>query len=65
MEDYENAKDLLDEIQEYYKANGKYSDKHYINFTRDKLMSMPCRNQGYVLDEFPINTNLVQELFKC
>ncbi|KAG4100288.1 hypothetical protein H8356DRAFT_1290277 [Neocallimastix lanati (nom. inval.)] len=64
LEDYENAKDLLDEIQEYYKANGKYSDKHYINFVRDRLMSMPCRNQGYVLDEFPINTNLVQELFK-
>jgi len=64
MEEYENARDLLDEIQEYYKTNGKYSEKHLINFVRDKLMSMPCRNQGYVLDEFPINTNLVQELFK-
>jgi len=64
LEEYENAKDLLDEIQEYYKANGKYSEKHYINFVRDKLMSMPCRNQGYVLDELPNTTSLAQELFR-
>ncbi|ORX57276.1 P-loop containing nucleoside triphosphate hydrolase protein [Piromyces finnis] len=64
MEEYENAKDTLDEIQEYFKANGKYSEKHIINFVRDKLMSMPCRNQGYVLDELPNTTSLSQELFK-
>jgi len=56
---------MLDEIQEYFKTNGKYSDKHILNFVRDKLMSMPCRNQGYVLDELPSTTSLAQELFKC
>ncbi|KAI8854406.1 hypothetical protein BC829DRAFT_424481 [Chytridium lagenaria] len=64
-EDVDGLKDFLEELREAYKANnGKYPDHHVINFVKDKLKSMPCRNQGYVLDGYPTNLEEAASLFK-
>ncbi|KAJ3043877.1 Adenylate kinase 7 [Rhizophlyctis rosea] len=64
-DDIDADKDLLEELKEAARANnGKYPDEHIINFVRDKLRSMPCRNQGYVLDGFPNSVDEAKELFK-
>lgn len=34
-----------------------------IKLLRDKLMSNPCRNQGYVLDDFPNTYEQANDLF--
>ncbi|ORY48290.1 P-loop containing nucleoside triphosphate hydrolase protein [Rhizoclosmatium globosum] len=47
-------KELLEEIKEAAKNNnGKYPDEYVQNFLKEKLRSMPCRNQGYILDGYP------------
>ncbi|NXX54559.1 KAD7 kinase, partial [Scopus umbretta] len=47
----EAAHELLDRIKESMEQNAGHLDDHYIvKFVKDKLKSMPCRNQGYVLD---------------
>lgn len=59
-------RELLAELKEAYKANnGAYPAAHILNFVRDRLRSMPCKNQGYVLDGFPTTTEEANELFKC
>eukprot|EP01137_Pigoraptor_chileana_P007728 Opistho-2@53682 len=61
----EADKELLEELRESARDNaGRYSDEHVVQFFRDKLSSMPCRNQGYVLDGFPKTIEQAQELFK-
>ncbi|KAJ3416008.1 Adenylate kinase 7 [Chytridiales sp. JEL 0842] len=63
--DLDADRDLLEELKEAFKANnGKYPEEHIINFVRDRLRSMPCRNQGYVLDGFPTTTEEASQLFK-
>ena len=42
---------------------GRYSDEHLIEFFKEKLKSMPCQNQGYVLDGFPKTEQQAIELF--
>lgn len=37
---------------------------YIITFIGQKLRSMPCRNQGYVLDGFPPSYELASTLFK-
>ncbi|KAJ3054331.1 Adenylate kinase 7 [Rhizophlyctis rosea] len=64
-DDIDADRDLLEELKEAARANnGKYPDEHIINFVRDKLRSMPCRNQGYVLDGYPNVTDEAKELYK-
>ncbi|XP_041903842.1 adenylate kinase 7 [Corvus kubaryi] len=64
-ENIEEAKELLDGIKENMKQNkGRLGDEYLIKVMTDKLMSMPCRNQGYVLDGFPETYAQAMELFK-
>ncbi|NXJ26988.1 KAD7 kinase, partial [Dicrurus megarhynchus] len=64
-ENIEEAKELLDGIKENMKRNkGRLGDEYLIKVMTDKLMSMPCRNQGYVLDGFPETYAQAMELFK-
>ncbi|NXA91270.1 KAD7 kinase, partial [Melanocharis versteri] len=64
-ENIEAAKELLDGIKENMKQNkGRLGDEYLIKIMKDKLMSMPCRNQGYVLDGFPETYEQAVDLFK-
>ncbi|NXT69283.1 KAD7 kinase, partial [Chaetops frenatus] len=64
-ENIEEAKELLGGIRENMKQNkGRLGDEYLINIMKDKLMSMPCRNQGYVLDGFPETYEQATDLFK-
>ena len=42
---------------------GRYSTQHVIDFYKAKLKSMPCQNQGFVLDGFPKTEEEAKELF--
>ncbi|NXO19695.1 KAD7 kinase, partial [Cisticola juncidis] len=64
-ENVEEAKELLEAIKENMKQHkGHLSDKYLIKIMKDKLMSVPCRNQGYVLDGFPETYQQAIGLFK-
>ncbi|XP_056348675.1 adenylate kinase 7 [Oenanthe melanoleuca] len=64
-ENIEEAKELLDAIKENLEQNnGHLDDEFRIKIMKDKLMSMPCRNQGYVLDGFPETYEQAVDLFK-
>ncbi|XP_063255396.1 adenylate kinase 7 isoform X2 [Prinia subflava] len=64
-ENVEEARELLEAIKENMKQNkGHLSDEYLIKIMKDKLMSMPCRNQGYVLDGFPETYQQATDLFK-
>ncbi|NXQ52349.1 KAD7 kinase, partial [Anthoscopus minutus] len=64
-ENVEAAKELLDTIKESMQQNkGHLGDEYLIQIMKDKLMSMPCRNQGYVLDGFPETYEQATDLFK-
>ncbi|XP_066043085.1 adenylate kinase 7 [Chamaea fasciata] len=64
-ENIEAAKELLEAIKESMKKHkGSLTDEYLIKIMKDKLMSMPCRNQGYVLDGFPETYEQAMELFK-
>lgn len=56
----------LEEIMEAASNNGgRYIDEHICAFVREKLLTMPCQNQGYVLDGFPKTTQQAQMIFKA
>ena len=42
---------------------GRYSNQHIIEFYKQKLKSMPCQNQGFILDGFPKTEDDAKELF--
>ncbi|XP_050830646.1 adenylate kinase 7 isoform X5 [Serinus canaria] len=64
-ENVEAAKELLDAIKENMRHNkGSLGGEYLIKIMKDKLMSMPCRNQGYVLDGFPETYEEAMDLFK-
>ncbi|NXY16166.1 KAD7 kinase, partial [Atrichornis clamosus] len=64
-EKVEAAQDLLDEIKENMELNaGRLDNQYVITVVKEKLMSMPCRNQGYVLDGFPETYEQAVDLFK-
>jgi len=45
---------MLDMLKEDYEQNnGRYSEHYIIDFYKKKLVSLPCQNQGYVLDGYP------------
>ncbi|KFQ39472.1 Adenylate kinase 7, partial [Mesitornis unicolor] len=60
----EEAQELLDAIKESMELNaGRLDDQFVIRVLKDKLKSMPCRNQGYVLDGFPESYDQAKEIF--
>jgi adenylate kinase len=63
--DFESDKDYLTEIRETLKSNnGKLTPIQITGFVREKIRSMACRNQGYVLDGSPANMEEANELFR-
>ncbi|XP_019850545.1 PREDICTED: adenylate kinase 7-like isoform X1 [Amphimedon queenslandica] len=60
----QEAKDYLEVLKDDLEENkGRYSTQHIIKFFKDKLQSMPCQNQGFVLDGFPKTEEEARELF--
>ncbi|KFV45210.1 Adenylate kinase 7, partial [Gavia stellata] len=60
----EAARELLAGIKESMEQNrGHLDDQYVVKFVKDKLKSMPCRNQGYVLDGFPETYDQAKDLF--
>ncbi|KFW09825.1 Adenylate kinase 7, partial [Fulmarus glacialis] len=60
----EAAHGLLTRIKESMEQNaGHLDDQYVVEFVKDKLKSMPCRNQGYVLDGFPETYEQAKDLF--
>ncbi|XP_053140545.1 adenylate kinase 7 isoform X2 [Hemicordylus capensis] len=64
IDNVEEAQELLDAIKENMEQNsGRLDDNFVIRFMKEMLMSMPCKNQGYVLDGFPKTYDLAKDLF--
>ena len=60
----EQANDLLESLRENATNNaGRYDDSFIVDFFKSKLNSMPCQNQGFVLDGFPKTFKQAIELF--
>ncbi|XP_009981589.1 PREDICTED: adenylate kinase 7, partial [Tauraco erythrolophus] len=60
----EAAQELLAGIKENMEQNaGHLDDQYVVKLVKDKLKSMPCRNQGYVLDGFPETYEQAKDLF--
>ncbi|XP_063097251.1 adenylate kinase 7 isoform X2 [Cavia porcellus] len=63
-ENMEDAQELLDGIKDSMEQNaGELEDQYIIRFVKEKLKSMPCRNQGYILDGFPKTYDQAKDLF--
>ncbi|EMP30980.1 Adenylate kinase 7, partial [Chelonia mydas] len=60
----EEAQELLDGVKENMEQNGgRLDDQYVIRFMKEKLKSMPCKNQGYILDGFPKTYDQAKDLF--
>ncbi|XP_059209329.1 adenylate kinase 7 [Centropristis striata] len=58
------AKELLNNLKDSMEQNGGLlDDQLLVKVVKDKLMSNPCRNQGFVLDGFPKTYEQAKELF--
>ncbi|XP_059542044.1 adenylate kinase 7 isoform X2 [Myotis daubentonii] len=63
-ENVDDAQELLDGVKESMEQNaGRLEDQYVIRFVKEKLRSMPCRNQGYILDGFPKTYDQAKDLF--
>ncbi|CAN0111111.1 unnamed protein product [Bubo scandiacus] len=63
-ENIEAAHEFLARIKERMEKNaGCLDDQYVVKFVKDKLKSMPCRNQGYILDGFPESYDQAKDLF--
>ncbi|KFO21337.1 adenylate kinase 7 isoform X1 [Fukomys damarensis] len=63
-ENMEDAQELLDGIKKSMEQNaGELDNQYIIRFVKEKLKSMPCRNQGYILDGFPKTYDQAKDLF--
>ncbi|XP_003503319.1 adenylate kinase 7 isoform X1 [Cricetulus griseus] len=63
-ENVDDAQELLDGIKESMEQNaGRLEDQYVIRFVKEKLKSMPCKNQGYILDGFPKTYDQAKDLF--
>ncbi|XP_078090501.1 adenylate kinase 7 [Mustelus asterias] len=59
-----DAQGLLDQVKENMEQNGgRLDDSFVIRFMREKLSSMPCQNQGFILDGYPKTYTQTKELF--
>lgn len=59
----QQAQEFLDLLKEDLEENGRYSEQYIIEFYKEKLRSMPCQNQGFVLDGFPKTYEQAKILF--
>ncbi len=60
----QSAQELLDMLKDDYdQNNGKYSEHYIIDFYKKKITSLPCQNQGYVLDGYPKTYEQAKLLF--
>nr|XP_057933180.1 adenylate kinase 7 isoform X2 [Doryrhamphus excisus] len=58
------AQELLNIFKDNLEQNGGMLDDHLlVRVVVDKLMTNPCKNQGFVLDGFPKTYNQAKELF--
>ncbi|XP_041809761.1 adenylate kinase 7 isoform X2 [Chelmon rostratus] len=58
------AQELLNSLKDSMEQNiGLLDDQLLVKVVKDKLMSNPCRNQGFVLDGFPKTYEQAKELF--
>ncbi len=56
--------EMLETINESKEQNnGRIEDTHVIQFFKEKLHSMPCQNQGFILDGFPKTLEQAKALF--
>ncbi|KAF6732744.1 Adenylate kinase 7 [Oryzias melastigma] len=60
--DDSTMKDLLNSLKDSTE-NSKDVSENQLKVLKDKLMSNPCRNQGFVLDGFPNTYEQAKELF--
>lgn len=44
--------------------NGRLDDQYIIKFFKERLLSKPCQNQGFILDGFPKTREQAQSLFE-
>ncbi|XP_028995879.1 adenylate kinase 7 [Betta splendens] len=64
--DSAESQELLNRMQDSMKENGGLlEDQLLLKVVRDKLMSNPCSNQGFVLDGFPKTYKQAKELFSA
>jgi adenylate kinase len=62
-EDLDSDKELWEEIKEAKTANLPFKRETVIEFIKNKLKLMPCKNQGYVLDGFPTSLEEAGQIF--
>ncbi|XP_030638984.1 adenylate kinase 7 isoform X2 [Chanos chanos] len=63
-EDFSGAQEFLETLKENMEQNGgQLEDLYVTRIIRDKLMSKPCSNQGYILDGFPKTYEQAKDLF--
>jgi adenylate kinase len=63
--DIESCRATLNDLKDNIKNNGgKLHPTQLIQLIKEKLKSMPCKNQGYVLDGYPTSLEEATELFK-
>ncbi|XP_067847164.1 adenylate kinase 7 [Heptranchias perlo] len=60
-----DAQELLDHVRENMDQSnvGRLDDSYVVRFMKEKLSSMPCQNQGFVLDGFPKTYSQTKDLF--
>ena len=59
--EYESYLEMIGQMKE--DNDGRLDDATVIKMFRDKLLSSPCLNQGYVMEGYPKTTEQAQELF--
>jgi len=59
--EYEELLEMIKETKE--QNNGRLDDELVIKFFREKLLSKPCQNQGFVIDGFPKTQEHAKDLF--
>ncbi|XP_078251374.1 adenylate kinase 7-like [Rhinoraja longicauda] len=59
-----DPQELLDQVRENMSQNGgRLDDSYVLKFIKRKLLSMPCQNQGFILDGFPKSYLQTKDLF--
>jgi adenylate kinase len=60
------VKESLAELKELAaQNNGQFPEAKVLHYIKEKIKSMPCRNQGYILDGYPSKISEAKDIFKC
>lgn len=62
-ESTQEAQEQLSTMKERLEQNRGLDEELLLNVMRDKLTTHPCKNQGYVLEDFPQTREQAKELF--